>query len=135
MDCKIDFILSRTVYILSSGGQDGKAPVLAEKGTIVAINLFALHHDKYLWGDDADMFRPQRWVNKRLMWELVPFLGVPRICPTQQQVLNQNVYLLVRLTRGFVRIENKGPVIDFVDAARTVTESKNRAKVAVFGGS
>jgi cytochrome P450 len=106
--------------------------VFVEKGTVVALNLYSLHHDKDIWGDDAFEFNPYRWEGKKPMWEFVPFIGGPRMCPAQQQVLTQSVYLLVRLTREFVRIENRDEVWEYVESSKGVTESRNGVKVALF---
>lgn len=106
--------------------------MFVEKGNVVSMNLYAMHHDKDIWGDDAFEFNPYRWGDKRPLWQFVPFLGGPRICPAQQQVLTQAVYLLVRLTREFVRIENRDDVLEYVELLRGITESKNGIKVAFF---
>jgi hypothetical protein len=112
------------------GGPDGKAPVYVEKGTIVAMNLWGLHHDKDIWGEDANEFKPDRWVGKRTKWDFVPFLGGPRICPAQQQVYTHTTYLLVRLTQEFQAIENRDPVLEYVELVKMTTESRNGVKVA-----
>lgn len=65
-------------------------------------------------------------------WEFTPFLGGPRICPAQQQVLTQSVYLLVRMTRRFARIENRDTALEYVEMVRMTTESRNGVKVALF---
>lgn len=114
------------------GGPEGKAPVFVEKGTIVALNFWGLTHDKDIWGDDVNKFNPQRWVDKRPLWEFVPFMGGPRICPAQQQVLTQRTYLLVRMTREFVRIENRDPVKEYVELVKMTTESRHGVRVALF---
>jgi cytochrome P450 len=122
----------RNTILPVGGGTDGKAPVFVEKGTVIAIDLYSLHHDKDIWGDDAFEFKPHRWEGKKPMWEFVPFLGGPRMCPAQQQVLTQSVYLLVRLTREFVKIENRDEVWEYVESSKGVTESRNGVKVALF---
>jgi cytochrome P450 len=119
--------------ILPTGvGIDGTSPIFVKKGTVVALNLWGIHHDKDFWGEDVDKFNPQRWFDTKTQsqWHFVPFLGGPRICPAQQQVLTQAVYLLVRLTREFKRIENKDPVEEYVGLVKALTESKNGVKVA-----
>jgi cytochrome P450 len=120
----------RNTILPVGGGADGTSPVFVEKGTLVALDLYSLHHDKDIWGDDAFEFNPHRWEGKKPMWEFVPFLGGARICPAQQQVLTQTVYLLVRLTREFVRIENRDEVWEYVEAAKGIVESRNGVKVA-----
>ena len=117
------------------GGRDGRAPVFVERGAVVALNLWGLHHDRDIWGDDVDEFRPGRWVDRRPLWEFVPFLGGPRICPAQQQVLTQAVYVLVRLVREFERVENRNEVGEYVEAGGTTVESRNGVRIALFPAS
>jgi cytochrome P450 len=114
------------------GGADGQSPIFVEKGTVVALDLYSMHHDKYIWGDDAFEFNPHRWEGKKPLWEFVPFLGGPRICPAQQQVLTQGVYMLVRLTREFARIENRDEFWEWVESSMTPPENKTGIKVALF---
>ncbi|TGO60346.1 hypothetical protein BCON_0036g00360 [Botryotinia convoluta] len=114
------------------GGTDGKSPIFVEQGDVVALNIWGPNHDKDIWGDDVDEFKPQRFNDKRMGWEFTPFLGGPRICPAQQQVLTQSVYLLVRMTRRFARIENRDTVLEYVEMVRMTTESRNGVEVALF---
>ena len=114
------------------GGDDGKSPIAVQKGTIVALNFWGSHHDPDTWGEDADKFVPSRWIGKRPLWEFVPFLGGPRICPAQQQVLTHAVYILVRLTRRFARIENRDPAEEYVEFTKMTTQSRNGVKIALF---
>ncbi|TVY84310.1 Cytochrome P450 monooxygenase lepH [Lachnellula suecica] len=129
---RVQRIAKRNTILPVGGGPDGKAPVFVKNGTIVAINIWGLHHDKDIWGDDANDFKPERWVGKRPLWEFVPFIGGPRICPAQQQVLTQSIYLLVRLTRNFARIENRDTILGYVERVRMLTESRNGVQVALF---
>lgn len=114
------------------GGPEGKAPVFVPKDTVVALNFWGMGHDKDVWGDDVNEFKPHRWVDKRPLWEFVPFMGGPRICPAQQQVLTQTTYLLARMTREFVRIENRDPVSEYVELVKMTTESRNGVQVGFF---
>lgn len=57
------------------GGPDGKSPVFVPKGTSVEYCVYALHRRKDLWGPDADEFKPERWENRKVGWEYVPFNG------------------------------------------------------------
>ena len=65
------------------------------------------------------------------MWEFVPFLGGPRICPAQQQVLTQAVYVLVRLVREFASIGNRDPTLKYVEMTKMTVESRNGVKIAL----
>ncbi|KWX68914.1 cytochrome P450 [Mycobacterium sp. NAZ190054] len=54
-----------------------------EAGTLVAIGLYALHHDPELWPDpmvfDPERFSPEN-VKARDRWQFLPFLGGGRPC-------------------------------------------------------
>ena len=68
------------------GGKDGKSPVFVPTGTIVNYAVHAMHHRKDFYGEDAEEFKPERWLDKeekkglRVGWEYLPFNGGPRIC-------------------------------------------------------
>jgi cytochrome P450 monooxygenase len=87
-------------------------------------------HDPDLWGDDVEEFKPDRWIGRKPLWDFVPFWGGPRICPAQQQVLTHLVYLMVRLTQRFERLENCDPALEYVEKITPSIESMNGVKVA-----
>ncbi|KAI4212402.1 MAG: hypothetical protein LQ351_004834 [Letrouitia transgressa] len=122
----------RDTILPVGGGTDGNSPVFVEKGAVVALNLWGLHHDKDIWGEDVNEFRPERWVGKRPMWKFVPFLGGPRICPAQQQVLTQAIYVLFRLVKEYSSIENRDEVREYVELTKMTTESRNGVKIALI---
>ncbi len=68
------------------GGKDGKGPILVKKKQLVIFVTYAMHRRKDLYGDDADVFRPERWLDTedqkglRMGWEYLPFSGGPRVC-------------------------------------------------------
>ena len=114
------------------GGPDGAAPVFVPKNTIVALNTYGPNHWKDSWGDDVEDFRPHRWVGSKHGWDWTPFWAGPRICPAQQQVLTQAVYLLVRMVLAYERIENRDSSLEYVELTKMLTESRNGVKVALF---
>ena len=116
----------------TGGGPNRKSPVFVRKGDWVIMYNAGFNYDKSIWGEDVDVFNPQRWVDRRPMWEFIPFSGGPRICPAQQQVLTQVTYLLVRLAREFKRIENRDGVLEYVEFVKTLTQSRNGVKVALL---
>ena len=122
----------RNTVLPVGGGHDGQSPVFLQKGDVVALNIWGLHHDREIWGDDVDEFKPQRWVDKRPMWDFVPFSGGPRICPAQQQVLTQAVYVLLRLVREFSGIENRDPTQEYVESTKMTVESRNGIQIALI---
>ena len=68
------------------GGEDGKSPVFVSNGTIVNYGIYAMHRRHDLYGEDAEDFKPERWLDEdekkglRVGWEYLPFNGGPRIC-------------------------------------------------------
>lgn len=113
------------------GGLDGKAPILVQKGTIVSTNLYALHRNKGYWGEDANSFRPERWVTARPTWEYIPFSGGPRICPAQQLVLTEAGYVIYRFVRTFKRLESRDPE-PWTESLRLSVGNKNGVKVGLI---
>ena len=112
------------------GGIDGKSPVFIPNGAIVGYGVYAMHRRKDLYGEDADEFKPERWLDRdgkkglRPGWEYLPFNGGPRICigrklfPTtyppatahespEQFALTEASYISVRLLQEFARIESR----------------------------
>jgi cytochrome P450 len=68
------------------GGEDGLSPFFVPKGTPVSWDIYTMHRRKDFFGDDAETFRPERWLDEdgrkglRPGWEFLPFNGGPRIC-------------------------------------------------------
>ncbi|MCJ1248985.1 hypothetical protein MMC30_006206 [Trapelia coarctata] len=97
------------------GGEDGKAPLFVPKGQLVIWNMHVMHRRKDIFGEDAEEFRPERWLDRgdvkglRLGWEYVPFHGGPRICLGQQFALVEASYVTVRLMQEFEALESRDP--------------------------
>lgn len=49
----------------TGGGPDRKAPVFVKKGSVVFIVYRALHRNPSVWGVDADVYRPERWLESQ----------------------------------------------------------------------
>ena len=74
------------------GGKDGKSPLFVPKGTILGWSVYTMHRRKDYYGEDAEEFKPERWLDEvdpmtgetkkglRPGWEYLPFNGGPRIC-------------------------------------------------------
>ncbi|KAL9044142.1 MAG: hypothetical protein Q9214_002700, partial [Letrouitia sp. 1 TL-2023] len=122
--------------ILPTGGMSpnsDKSPIYVNKGDIITFSLYALHRRKDLYGDDADTFRPERWESfKPPFWGFLSFGGGPRVCPGQNLALTEIAYTMVRLIQTFRTIENRDPVMEFIEVYKITTDSKNGAKVALF---
>ncbi|MCJ1354704.1 MAG: hypothetical protein MMC33_004693 [Icmadophila ericetorum] len=126
---------ARDTILPVGGGPDGRAPLFIPKGREVDIDLHTLHRDLKIWGNDANDFKPQRWAPGRPLWEAKwqyePFLGGPRMCPAQNQVLTQLTYLLVRVAQEFQFIENRDEVYEYVEQVTLTNESKRGVKIAL----
>lgn len=121
----------RDTVLPRGGGPGGHSPIFVPKGSVVMFDLYVHLNNPQIWGQDANVFRPSRFQGRVLTWEFVPFSGGPRICPAQQQVITQTVYLLVRLAQEFEVLENRDPCQEFVERVRIFTESANGVKVAL----
>lgn len=98
------------------GGPDGKSPVFIKKGQLVAWSVYAMHRRKDFYGEDAEEFKPERWLDDpsgkkglRPGWEYLPFNGGARICLGQQFALTEASYTTVRLLQTFSGIESRDP--------------------------
>ena len=58
-------------YIIGSDGEEVKLP----KGTYVQITNWVKHRSKLLWGDDADVFNPDREFKDNELWNNQDFAG------------------------------------------------------------
>ncbi|KAJ5505890.1 Cytochrome P450 E-class CYP52 [Penicillium expansum] len=88
------------------GGKDGTSPIYIRKGRTVMYSTYVLHRRKDIWGEDAEIFNPDRWIGRRVTWEYIPFNRGPRTCIGQQFALMRASYVLVRLLQRFDRIED-----------------------------
>ncbi|PSN61127.1 cytochrome P450 [Corynespora cassiicola Philippines] len=87
------------------GGSDGSAPILVPKGCYVAFHTWSLHRRPDIYGPDAHVFNPDRWLNEenplRPGWAYIPFSGGPRVCIGQNFALTETMFVVVRLLQFF----------------------------------
>ncbi|KAH9214462.1 cytochrome P450 alkane hydroxylase-like protein [Leptodontidium sp. 2 PMI_412] len=95
----------RNTVLPTGGGKDGKQPIAIMKGEQVGYHSYVMHRRKDIWGEDADIFRPERWEGRKLGWEMIAFSGGPRICLGQQYALNEASFVIVRVLQRFDKIE------------------------------
>ena len=125
-------IALKDTVLPTGGGDSGLAPVHVRKGVSVQLNYVALHRRPEVYGPDADVFRPERWETLRVgTWDFLPFIGGPRVCPAQQMALTQVAYTVARIACEFESVENRDPVLEFVEQYRITSDSKNGCKVAL----
>ena len=124
-------IALRDTVLPTGGGPTGASPIFVRRGDELSTSFYALHQRVETFGDDAEVWRPERWQDLRPPpWTFVAFGGGPRICPGQQLALTETAYTIVKIVQEFATIENRDPVLEFVEQYRVGTESKNGAKVA-----
>ncbi|KAK5173158.1 uncharacterized protein LTR77_003280 [Saxophila tyrrhenica] len=87
------------------GGPDGESPIFIKKDVEVNYSIHVMHRRKDIWGEDAEEFKPERFVGRKAGWEYLPFNGGPRICIGQQFALTEASYVVVRLLQKFDKIE------------------------------
>lgn len=95
----------KNTTVPTGGGPDGKQPIAIMKGEQVAWSPYVLHRRHDIWGEDADEFRPDRWIGRKLGWEMNAFGGGPRVCLGQQFALNEVGFVLARFLQRYDRIE------------------------------
>ncbi|KAI9149679.1 hypothetical protein H9P43_009856 [Blastocladiella emersonii ATCC 22665] len=98
---------------VSTDGKLGGGSLEVPAGTTVSAHIYAVHHAREYWGDDADAFRPERWADLGVStdgaiplhpgehdFKWVPFGGGQRICLGQQfSIIEQRVILSMLLLR------------------------------------
>lgn len=79
---------------------------------IVHLQVYLMHRRKDLWGEDAEVFRPERWETRKPGWDYLPFNGGPRICIGQQFALTEIAYVVIRMMQRIDEIDGSaaGPV-------------------------
>lgn len=101
-------VAQKNTTLPRGGGPDGTSPVFVRKGTHIAYSVYSTHRDPDYFGEDAEVFRPERWgepLARKLGWAFAPFNGGPRICLGQQFALTEASYTVVRLLQLFKTLE------------------------------
>ncbi|PNS15064.1 hypothetical protein CAC42_2293 [Sphaceloma murrayae] len=99
-------------WLPKGGGPDGESPLFVPKGRVVTFSVYSMHRRKDYFGEDAEEFRPERWLGEKGLrpgWEYLPFNGGPRICLGQSFALTEASYTTVRLMQTFKAIESRDP--------------------------
>lgn len=128
-------IALKDTVLPTGGGPKRDAPVFVARGTVIFANFYNLHRNKDVYGEDVDVWRPNRWESLKLSglaWKFLPFGGGAHMCPGQQLAWNRVLITVATLLKAFGRIENRDPVMEFVPSYKLVTASQNGAKVALF---
>ncbi|KAI0791316.1 cytochrome P450 monooxygenase CYP63 [Abortiporus biennis] len=82
-------------------------PVVAPKDAYITLICYLPQRNKVLWGEDAEEFDPDRWLDSRLKRftdhpsMYLPFSAGPRICLGQNYARNEAMYFLCRLLQQY----------------------------------
>lgn len=81
---------SETTNLPTGGGINGQDPIFVPKGTVICFSTYGTHRSRDYYGEDAALFRPERWETNGSATETVktrtwdysfhPFIGGPRKC-------------------------------------------------------
>lgn len=69
------------------GGPAGSAPIFVPAGTPVCYNIWVMHRQKSIYGENVHEFVPERWEDIRPGWGYLPFNGGPRVCLGRKNAL------------------------------------------------
>lgn len=118
------------------GGPTGRFPILVPRGTTVMFHASALHRRPDLWGEDASVFRPERWEEQAAndtAWKFLPFSAGPRQCIGQGLGWTLALYTLVRLAQAFERLESEDITGEWIENLGVVCFPEGRVGVSLTG--
>lgn len=123
-DVLSDIVLPR------GGGVGGDQPILVPKGSIIEVQIQALHRDEVAWGPDPHVFRPERWVemsksSQRLGVEYMPFGGGRRTCPAMGLVMGELAYMVAFFAARFREIVHLDPRRELLEEGSIVMKIRN----------
>ncbi|KAF7907517.1 uncharacterized protein EAF01_005103 [Botrytis porri] len=121
----------RDTILSTGGGPNGNSPIFVKKGVKVVLWFASMARCKDLWGDDAKIWRPERWEGdfKPDRWINLSFGAGPRMCPASDLGVFQIAKTTIRILQKFKAIQNRDPVKEFVDRWKVTTVSKTGARV------
>lgn len=69
-------VANRDTVLPIGGGPEGKEPLFVPKGTKVMFSQWTSNRRKDIWGEDADVFEPNRWESLRPGWVVIVTLAL-----------------------------------------------------------
>ncbi|KAK5106304.1 hypothetical protein LTS08_000422 [Lithohypha guttulata] len=95
---------SRTTWLPRGGGADGLQPIMIRKGQGIGYSTYHMHRRKEYYGEDAEDFRPERWLTDELVnigSAYVPFHSGPRICLGKDFAFTESSYAIARFVQAY----------------------------------
>ncbi|KAF7374917.1 Cytochrome P450 monooxygenase [Mycena sanguinolenta] len=89
----------------------GGKPYYIPKGAKVPFSIITMHKSKEYWGEDADIWDPDRFLDERYQrvvanpFIFLPFSAGPRICLGQQFAYQEIAFFIIRFLQSFESIE------------------------------
>ena len=71
---------ARDTTLPRGGGANGKDPIFVPKGTEIRQVVYGMCMQTDIWGEDTATFRPERFENRKLSSDWIPFGSGPRMC-------------------------------------------------------
>ncbi|MCJ1440711.1 MAG: hypothetical protein MMC23_001197 [Stictis urceolatum] len=96
---------TRDTVLPAGGGPNGDEPMAILKDEKVFIYFYPSHRNEKVWGSDVLEFKPERWHDRKIGWDYVPFGGGPRVCIGQHHGMAEASYVLTRLCQRFDELE------------------------------
>ncbi|ODM87857.1 Vitamin D 25-hydroxylase [Orchesella cincta] len=100
------------------------------KGITIMANLYTIHHDKKIWGEDANLFRPERFLNEdetRVVYNdaLIPFSAGRRQCLGESLAKDTLFLFIASILQNFlIGPDPDCPVSDMQTTSGLVVEPK-----------
>ncbi|CCX04595.1 Similar to Cytochrome P450 52A13; acc. no. Q9Y758 [Pyronema omphalodes CBS 100304] len=105
---------SHVPVVLPVGGGNGSLPLLVPEGKTVMLDIFSMQRRRDIWGDDAEEWRPERWIENEALESqsvaactFIPFGVGPRNCLGAGMAWNTAGYTIVRMLQEFKEIRKK----------------------------
>ncbi|KAG8525345.1 uncharacterized protein KY384_008989 [Bacidia gigantensis] len=94
-----------------------------EEPQLLAADIEACHHDKTIWGDDAQTFKPERWrsIDEKTKESYMPFGAGKYACPARVEFAPMMVGLLVAAFVGQLTEAQR-------EISKECTENRGRGK-------
>ncbi|KAL9107813.1 MAG: hypothetical protein Q9227_007328 [Pyrenula ochraceoflavens] len=121
----------RDCVLPAGGGTYGDFPFYVQRGSRIESRIGVVHRDNEIWGEDAESFVPERWLDGSSKPVYIPFLEGGRTCPSQQMTMVQYAWILIRFAQQFEAIDNRDDTFEFIEDIKFGKQSKNGVRISL----